>query len=261
MLTTLWSYRGFVFGSIRNEWIARFSGSTFGVLWLLIQPLVQVATFSLILSHILTAKLPGTQSPHGYALYLLAGTIGWSLFSEILNRSLGVFIENSNLLKKISFPRVTLPIIVTGSALVQNILLTISIMIIFSLMGESPTWIQLWLFPVTLITLMFSLGIGLILGVLNVFLRDVGQIVPVLLQIIYWFTPIVYPKNIIPEPYREWLDLNPLTALVDSYHAILVYHSPPDWISLLPLIGLTLLSLGLGLILFRKASGELVDQL
>lgn len=261
MLQALWAYRGFIFGSIRNEFTSRFSRSALGLLWMLIQPLVQVATYALVLSNLFAARLQGVEGTHAYAYYLMAGTLAWSLFSEVLTRCLTVFIDNGNLLRKMSFPRITLPAIVTGSALLNNVILLFSILAVFLTMGQTISWNVLWLIPLMLLLLLMTLGLGLVLGVLNVFMRDVGHIVPVVLQIFYWFTPIVYPREILPEPYRGWLRYNPMDPLIGAYQEVLVYQRAPNFDGLWPLCPLTIVLLGFGFWLFRKASPELVDVL
>ena len=115
LFKSLWDYRGFVFSSIRNEFSARFARSRLGGLWMIINPLAQVAIYALVLSNVLAAKLPGIDNKYAYALYLMAGMLAWSLFSEIISRCLTLFIDQGNLMKKMRFPRITLPVIVVGS--------------------------------------------------------------------------------------------------------------------------------------------------
>jgi lipopolysaccharide transport system permease protein len=261
MLKALWSYRGFVISSIRNEFISRFGRSKLGGLWMIIHPLAQVAIFALVLSNVLAAKLPGIENTNAYALYLMAGTLAWSLFVELINRCLTLFIEQGGVMKKMYFPRITLPAIVVGSSLLNHLLLFVSIIAIFSLLGKNPDWTALWILPLTVIVIALALGVGLILGVLNVFVRDVGQVVPVILQLLFWLTPIVYPASIIPENFKDFLNYNPLYPLVSAYQKVLVYNTPPD---LEPMGVLSAVATGillLGLFIFRRASPELVDVL
>src|SRR5690606_31329115 len=105
------------------------------------------------------------------------------LFSEIVSRSLTLFIEQGNLMKKMSFPRITLPAIVVGSSLVNNVLLLMAMLGIFLLLGHHFTPAMLWLLPLTATVAAFAVGVGLTLGVMNVFLRDIGQVVPIVLQV------------------------------------------------------------------------------
>nr|VFK10874.1 MAG: lipopolysaccharide transport system permease protein [Candidatus Kentron sp. LPFa]VFK27309.1 MAG: lipopolysaccharide transport system permease protein [Candidatus Kentron sp. LPFa] len=261
MLHSLWRYRHFILSSIRNDLITRFVRSKLGGLWIIINPLAQVAIYALILSNILGARLPGIDNKYAYAIYLMAGLLAWTLFTEILNRCLNLFIEHGNLMKKMNFPRITLPAIVVGSNLINNGLLLIAMLGIFLLLGHHFSLIMLWLLPLTVILTGFSLGIGLVLGVINVFLRDIGQVIPIILQVCFWFTPIVYPANIIPETYRHWLNLNPIYHFTSAYQNVLVYGRPPQFEGLIVISALTLLLLLLSLFLFRRANEEMMDAL
>lgn len=261
MFHSLWQYRYFIKSSIKNELVSRFARSKLGGLWVIINPLMQVAIYTLILSNVLATKLPNTTNKYAYAIYLMSGLLAWTLFSEVLNRLLNVFIENGNLMKKVSFPRIALPAIVAGSQLINNILLFIAIAVIFLLLGHKLTINTLWLIPLTLMLLLFSIGLGLILGTLNVFLRDIGQVVPIILQIWFWFTPIVYPENIIPERYQHLIQLNPIYHFTHAYHNLLIYGNAPSIENILTISIFSIIMLVLSFLLFRRASEEMVDVL
>jgi lipopolysaccharide transport system permease protein len=228
---------------------------------MILNPLAQVVIFAFVLSAVLSAKLPGISNRHAYVIYLMAGILGWSLFLEIVNRCLTLFIDNGNILKKLVFPRIALPLIVTGSASVNNALLFFAILLIFGVLGHVPGTALIWLPALMVVNVALALGLGLALGVLNVFMRDVGQIVPVVLQFVFWFTPIVYMVDIIPEQYRGWVFLNPLIPIITGYQNALLYNRAPDWAGLgfVALVAAGLLAFAL--VLFRKASPEMVDQL
>ncbi|MDB5755681.1 MAG: lipopolysaccharide export system, permease protein [Massilia sp.] len=261
MLDGAWRYRYFISSSILTELRIKFVRSRLGGLWMILNPLAQVLIFAFVLSAVMSAKLPGITNRFAYAIYLMAGTLGWSLFAEIINRCLTLFIDSGNILKKLAFPKIALPLIVAGSALVNNILLFLAILLIFGALGHVPGASLLWLPLLTAVTVALALGLGLALGVLNVFMRDIGQVVPVALQFVYWFTPIVYMANIIPAHYRGWLVFNPLIPIVTGYQDVLLYGRAPDWIGLARTGMIAAAMLLLALLLFRKASPEMVDQL
>jgi lipopolysaccharide transport system permease protein len=261
MLGSAWRFRFFISSSIRTELRVKFVRSRLGGLWMILNPLAQVLIFAFILSAVLSAKLPGIDNRYAYAIYLMSGTLCWALFSEVVTRCLTLFIDNGNILKKLAFPRIALPLIVAGSALVNNFLLFLAVLLIFGVLGHVPGTALLCLPVLVAITLALALGLGLTLGVLNVFMRDIGQVVPVLIQFVYWFTPVVYMINIIPAAYRDWMFINPLIALVTGYHDVLLYNRVPDWAGLAGTALLAVALLGFSLVLFRKASPEMVDQL
>jgi len=260
-LLATWCYRGFVISSIRTELRAKFTRSKLGGLWMILHPLSQVLIFAFVFSSLLSAKLPGIASPHAYAIYLLAGTLAWALFTEIVNRCLTLFIDNAPLLRKVSFPKITLPLIAMGGALVHNAFLFAATLFVFGLLGHVPGAAILWLPVLMGVTVALAFGLGVILGVLNVFMRDIGQVVPVALQFCFWLTPIVYVESIIPPQYRGWLVLNPLAPVVKGYQNILLYNRPPEWGGLGVTLVVTLVLFAVSLVLFRKASPDMVDQL
>lgn len=261
MLVGTWRYRHFILSSIRSDFQARFIRSRLGGLWMVLHPLAQVVMFALVLSAVLSAKLPGIENRYAYAIYLMAGILAWSLFSEIISRCLTIFIDNGNLLKKLVFPRISLPVIVAGSAFVNNTLLFSAIIAVFAVLGHIPSVSLVWLPFLFAVNVALALGLGLVLGVLNVFMRDIGQIVPVLLQFGFWFTPIVYMPSIVPEAYRHWLPFNPMYHVVTGYQDVLVFDRAPEVTGPLVVAVLAIALLGFALFLFRKASAEMVDVL
>jgi lipopolysaccharide transport system permease protein len=258
-----WRYRHFILSSIRTEFRARFARSKLGGLWMIIHPLAQAAIFALVLAEVMGARMPGAAAGgrFAYAMYLLSGMLAWSLFSEIVTRCLTVFIDNGNLLKKMLFPRINLPLIIAGSALINNLLLLLAILVVFALAGHFPGARLAWLPLPMLVTLLLALGVGLLLGVFNVFVRDVGQVVPIALQLAFWFTPIVYTPDIVPNGLRSLLELNPMTPIVRSFQNILLFDRPPQLGALAWILAVTLVLLSTALVLFRRASAEMVDVL
>lgn len=261
LVFAVWRYRYFILSSIKNELRLRFIRSKLGGLWMIIHPLAQVLIFATILSEVLSAKLPGIDNKYAYALYLMAGTLGWTLFAEGVSRSLTLFIDNGNLMKKMAFPRICLPLIAGGTVLVNNIFLLGAILGVFAVLGHFPDANVVWLPALMLLTLLLSIGLGLILGVMNVFMRDIGQVVPVILQALFWLTPIVYNLNILPKQYQDAFKLNPLVPLITSYQNVLVFGKAPVWSDLGWLMAGVMVLLFVALLVFRRASPEMVDML
>lgn len=261
MFKSLWNYRHFIFSSVKNDLLARFLRSKFGALWVIINPLSQVLIFALVLSNIMQARIEGLDCEFSFSIYLLAGILAWNLFFEIVTRSLTLFLDNANMLKKINFPKITMPVIMLGSCILNNFFLFMCIVIIFFLTGHGFNFSLLALIPLIITTVTLAFAVGLILGILNVFLRDIGQVVPILLQVMFWLTPIVYPVNIIPKEYRYFLSFNPMTPLVEGYHDILLYGKIPDFSHVCGVFVMGCLLTFIGLTMFRKASSEIVDVL
>ncbi|GAA5523456.1 polysialic acid transport protein KpsM [Microbulbifer aestuariivivens] len=261
MFDGLWRYRGFILSMIKNEFRAKFVRSKLGGLWMILNPLSQVAIYALVLSNVLSAKLPGISNRYAYAVYLMAGLLSWTLFSEIVGRFLNLFVDQGNLMKKVSFPRITLPIVVVGSCLINNILLFFSILFALVVLNFDIGLNVFWILPLTLLVVTFSLGIGMLCAVINVFVRDVAQVIPVLLQIWFWLTPIVYPVNIIPKKYHDVMAMNPVAPLVGAYQDVIVHGKSVDIESLLPVLMLSITLVIFSFYIFRRASSEMVDVL
>lgn len=262
LLSAVWRYRYFILSSIKVDFRSRFVRSRLGGLWLIIHPLVQAAIFALILGQLLSGRLPDmADNKLAYAIYLLAGTLAWNLFTEVITRCLTVFIDNGNLLKKLVFPKICLPLIVTGSAVINNALLFGAILVVFAVLGYIPGPRVLWIPVLTIITLGLALGIGLILGTLNVFIRDIGQIVPIALQLGFWFTPIVYTPDIVPEAVGDLMKFNPMYWIVGAYQDAILYDTSLAWKQLGFILITALALLRISIALFRRARNEIVDVL
>ena len=262
MATAAWRYRTFILSSIVRDYRARFARSKLGLLWLVVHPLVNAAIFALVLSEMMAAKLPGMAGDKlSYAVYVMSGALGWSLFAELVGRCTGIFVENGDMLKRLQFPRISLPLIVAGSALVNALLLYAAIILIAALLGRPPGLATLWIPVVMLVPLALGLGLGLLLGVFNVFVRDISQVVPVVLQVGFWTAPIVYVPSILPATIAPLVERNPMTPVVQAFQSAMLYDLRPDWTSLAGVTIAAVVLLAVSLFMFRRASPELVDAL
>ena len=261
MLRAIWAYRGFIRGSVQREFQIKYRNSLLGAAWNIINPLAMIVVYTVIFAQVMRAKLLGVDSTFAYSIYLCAGVLTWGLFAEMFGRSQNMFLENANLLKKISFPRITLPIIVVANAGL-NFVIVFSLFLAFLVVsGNFPGWVTLAIVPVLVLQITFAMGLGMVLGVLNVFFRDVGHFFGIFLQFWFWLTPIVYPANILPERIKPLLALNPMASIVAAYQGILVNQQWPHWVSLWPTALLSVAFCFLGLHLFKKNVGEMVDEL
>lgn len=257
----IWQFRGFIVGSVRREFQARYRNSLFGAAWTILNPLSMIAVYTLVFSQVMRAKLPGVDSTFAYSIFLMAGLIPWGLFAEIVSRGQNMFLENANLIKKVSFPKGCLPAILLLSSL-SNFAIVLSLFFIIALfLGLVPGLPILAVIPLVLLEIAIAMSLALILGVFNVFFRDAGQLTGILLQFCFWLTPIVYAIDIIPEGYREWLKLNPLVPLFTGFQTIFVQGQWPDWSSLGPTLVVAVLLIIYASIVLKKRSDDMVDEL
>lgn len=261
MMQALWAYRGFVLGSVRREFESKYRNSLLGALWTIINPLTMIVVYTVIFAKLMQTKFAGVDSTFGYSIYLCVGILTWGLFTEVVSRSQNVFIENANLIKKISFPRLCLPVIVILNAGMNFIIIFGLFTAFLVISGNFPGWVFLTMIPLLLIQILFSIGLGITVGVLNVFFRDVGQLFGVILQFWFWLTPVVYPITILPESVRAMIRFNPMASLLGAYQDVIVRAKMPEWQTLWPIMLLSILLCLLGFHLFRKHAGEMVDEL
>ncbi|HET7400891.1 MAG TPA: ABC transporter permease [Usitatibacter sp.] len=257
----VWRYRGFILGSVKREFQARYRGSMLGSAWNVLNPLAMIAVYTIVFSQLMRARLPGVDSTFAYSIYLCAGILSWGLFTEIVSRGQNVFLENANLIKKLSFPRICLPVVVVLSAAL-NFAIIFGLFTAFLLATHNfPGVVYVALLPVLVVQVAFAIGLGVILGVLNVFFRDVGQFFGIVLQFWFWLTPIVYSQSILPEAVRPLMAWNPMAAIVTAYQDVLVNAAWPRWASLIPVTVLSIVLCLFAVRLFLKRSGEMVDEL
>jgi lipopolysaccharide transport system permease protein len=259
--TALWAYRGFVLGMVARDFRGRYLGSVLGASWAVLNPLAQILIYTLVFSRVMQARLPNVQDTLAYSLFLCAGLLTWSYFVEVLLRSQTVFLEQANMLKKVSFPRITLPSYVFLSASVNCAIVWGLFLGFLLLSGRWPGWVLVALVPLLIVQQVLAAGLGLALGVANVFFRDVGQAVGVGLQFWFWLTPIVYPIGTVPEVARGLITWNPLYPLIVSYQRIIVEHQWPVWSHLWPVCILATAAVVVSETMFRHLAGAMVDEL
>jgi lipopolysaccharide transport system permease protein len=261
MFSNLWAYRHFIISSVRGEFKGRFARSRLGGLWFVLHPFAQALIYSLVLSGVLQARLPKNDIPGAFPIYLLSGIAAWGLFSEILTRSMTVFIEQAPIMKKVAFPRLCLPIILGGTALINHVLLLAAVFVACVFFGHLPGQTLILLPLGILLIAALAFGLGVILGVMNVFMRDVAEVLSIVLQLWFWVTPIVYPKGVLPLELQFIVMINPMASLVAIYQDAFLFDrwTPPA--TLIYPSALALLIVAFAIQLFRRASPELVDVL
>lgn len=262
MFRSLWQYRGFIWGSVLREFNGKYRQSLLGTLWAVSGPLTMIVIYTVVFARLMRPTLPGHEStPFAFSIYLCAGVIMWSLFAEMLGRMNSIFLDNGNLIKKISFPRICLPMIVILSALINFTILFCIYLVFLALIDHWPGWPLLSVIPLLLLQLLFTMGLGVALGTLNVFFRDVSQITGVVLQFWFWLTPIVYTIQALPEGVRKLAHFNPLLPLIAAWQTVFLDRTWPDFSSLIWLAAFALFVIWLGAWLFLGRVGELIDEL
>jgi lipopolysaccharide transport system permease protein len=261
MLRECWDFRGFILASVRRDFVSRYLGTNLGFVWALAQPVAMIAIYTLVFAEIMRPALPGHASRFAYGLHLCTGMILWQLFSDLLGRGVLMFVQNATLLKKVSVPKLGLALIATLSALL-NFAVLAGVFILFLLAaGMFQGSVMLALVPVVVLVVVFAAGLGTLLGCINVFYRDVAQAVTLALQFWFWLTPIVYPADALPRTLANAIAWNPLTPIVQYAQTVVLDGRVPSPSSLMYPLIIAVLSAILGWVMFRKLSGEIVDEL
>jgi lipopolysaccharide transport system permease protein len=261
MVRAVWAYRAFIVGSVQREFQSKYRNSLLGAAWTVLNPLAMIVVYTVIFAQVMRSRLPGVDSTFAYSIYLCAGVLTWGLFAEIIGRAQNMFLDHANLLKKLSFPRLCLPVTVVANASLNFAIVFALFTMFLVISGNFPGWAYLGLLPLLAIQIAFAIGLGISLGVLNVFFRDVGQFFGIFLQFWFWLTPIVYPASILPESMRPMMAFNPMATLTAAYQTILVTGQWPNWQTLWPVALLSSLLCALGFRVFKTHAGEMVDEL
>ena len=262
MFAKVWRYRQFIYSSVKREFQSKYTGSLLGSLWAVFQPLSMILVYAIVFSKLMRGRMEGMESlPYAYSVYLCCGVLAWNLFAETLDRMVNVFLVNRNLLKKVAFPRLCLPIISVSSSLL-NFSIGFGLFLLFLLfVGQLSFPVCLWFLVLIPIQSFFTVALGIGLGVLNVFFRDVGQFIHAIMQFWFWFTPIVYPETVIPERLQPLLQINPMYHIITGYQQIFVYGKSPSLLGLSAVLLLSAVLAVFSLHFYRQHVGELVDEL
>lgn len=257
----LWACREYIVVAVVRELESRYKKSTLGVLWLILNPLVMILIYSTVFSGVMQTKIQSNISNSSYSIFLMAGLIPWGSISDLISRGPNMFIEKAHLLKKIRFPWVCIPIVISISNLINCSIVFSVFCIILIVLGVFPGYSTLWIFPLMVLQVFMCISLGTIIGIFNVFFRDVGQITPIAIQLLFWGTPIVYPKDILPNAIQSIVSLNPILPIITSYQNIFLGMGSPVVLDLLYPIVFSLVLYVLAAISLLKFRSKIMDEL
>jgi lipopolysaccharide transport system permease protein len=209
----LWEYRELLYFLVWRDIKVRYKQTALGAAWAIIQPLFTMVVFSLFFGHL--AKVSSDGIP--YPIFSFAALVPWTFFANGLSQSSNSLVGSANLLTKVYFPRLTIPIASVLSGIVDFVLAFIVLLGMMLYYGITPTLNVLWLSLFLLLALITSLGVGLWLSALNVEYRDVRYVVPFITQFWLFVTPIAYPSSLLQEPWRTIYGLNPMVGVVEGF--------------------------------------------
>ena len=253
-LRELWQSRELLYFLTWRDIKVRYKQAVLGILWALLVPFLKMVVFSLVFG-----RLAGIDSEgYPYAIFMYAGLLPWQFFSSALSASGQSVVAGAAIITKVYFPRLILPIASVGAGLID---FAISFLILGGIMafyGFAPGIQVFLLIPLTLLTILATVSAGVLISALNTAYRDFRFILPFLVQLMMYLTPVIYSVTILPERLQWLLWLNPLTGIIDGYrYAIL--GRPFDWIPLTISIAMILAILMIGLVVFRRTERFFAD--
>ena len=254
-LDSVWRYRELLHFLVLRELKIRYKQAALGAGWVIIQPLFTVAVFTAVFG--VFARIPSDGFP--YALFALAALIPWTYFAEALRRSVTGLVDDSELIRKIYFPRLVLPIAAVIAPLV-DFLISLGVLLLVMAWYRIPPTLHLLIMPGFLaMAVGLALAFGLWLGPLNVRYRDVKYILPFFVQVWMYASPVVYPLSMVPERWRLLYSLNPMVGIIEGFRWTLLGTTTPDPTAIAMTIALTLVLLAGGLLFFRRAERTFAD--
>lgn len=254
-LPSLWRYRDFLGFQVRQAFLVRYRQSVLGIGWAIARPVVTTLVFTLLLGQMAGVDAEGFP----YAVYAFLGITGFQLFSSAVSRSCTSVLAGAHLCAQVWFPRVVLPLASLVVALVDYAIALVPLGILMAWLGVAPAATVWLVLPLAFVTAVVGGGIGMGLGALNVFRRDVGFLVPYLLQVAMFATPALYPAEVVPEGWRVLYGLNPAAGLVQAHRAV-VLGTPVDGELLALSLGSGLVWAVLGTLVFTRLQRRFVDH-
>lgn len=262
-LRDLWRYRDLLRMFVWRDFVAVYKQTILGPIWFFIQPLLTTATFTVIFSGV--ARLPTDGLPP--LLFYFAGTTPWNYFATAVTKTSATFVTNSNLFGKIYFPRLVSPLSVVISTLVQ---FGIQFVLLFVIMGWylwkgdtplRPDWAGIVVMTPVLIGLLagLGLGVGIIVSSLTTKYRDLSFLVNFGVQLAMYATPVVYPLSMVSEKYRHWLELNPMTPIIEAFRSVYLGVGSFSWGGLGFSAAFVMIVLFCGVLIFNRVEKSFMD--
>lgn len=256
LLKDLYFYRELLKTNIKKDVGGKYKKSFLGVIWSFINPLLQILVYWFVFDKILHSS-----DKENYVVYLCCGLIPWQYFAAVVNRGAATVIDNGNVLKKVYFPREILPISLVASETVNFMIATIMILVFVIAGGISLTFNILWYFVILLIQFLLSIGIAFMVSSISVYVRDLIHILGIIIQLMFYATPIVYSMSQVPENFSWVAKLNPMAYIIDSYRNIFYEGTMPrfDYLGISLLFAIVFCIFGY--IIFKKLERRFAEEL
>lgn len=255
-LNELWEYRELLYFLVWRDVKVRYKQTAIGAAWAIIQPLLTMVIFTLVFDKF--AKMPSDGLP--YPIFSFAALLPWTYFSRSLSQSVLSVVNNANLITKVYFPRLLLPISATLAGIIDLAISFVFLLAMMSWYGITPGWAIFSLPVFVVLAILTALSVSLSLGVINVRYRDVGQAIPFLVQIWTFVSPVAYPLSVVPEKWRLVYELNPMVGVIEGFRWALTGSGDAPVLSILLSTTISAVLLYTGILFFRRMESTFADE-
>ena len=248
----LYNYRELLKTNVKKEIRGKYKASFLGVLWSFINPLLMVLVYAIVFPYIMRVQT------ENYLIFLICGVIPWNWFTNVISQGTTCITNNANLIKKVYFPREVLPISTVTAGLI-NFLISCIIIVIFVLLGGCGlSWHIVFLPLIALVQYLISLAMIFVLSAINVYVRDVEYMV---INMLFYATPILYSSSMFDKGWFIWVfRFNPFAHLINAYRDIFYVHEIPNVVNLLILLGVSVIALIIGYMIFKKLEKRFAEE-
>jgi lipopolysaccharide transport system permease protein len=252
----IWAYRELLFFFVWRDIKIRYKQTVIGIAWAVLQPLFMMMIFTLFFGTL--AQIPSESIP--YPLFCYAALLPWTCFSESLNRSSNSVIADANLIMKVYFPRIIIPL---SSVLVPLVDFIFAFIVLLGLMlyfHYAPTILMLWVPIFLFLELLLAFGLGLWFSAINVKFRDVRHAVPFLIQLLMFASPVIYSSSFVPERFQvAYGIINPMSGIIEGFRWAILGTTPPSYMQLLTSAAIIIIILVTGFFIFQRRQTEFAD--
>ncbi len=247
------------FSFAKRDFKERYVGTGLGQFWYILSPIITIFIYTVIFSDFMSMKLNIIDNSYSYSIYLVPGLLAWTTFSIIISRLSNSFEEKANLIKKINVPMYTFQLsILLTELLLFFISIALGLGFLF-LVNQPITLTFLWMIPVMLMQVVFAFSIGVILSLFTPFFKDLKEAVPIIIQLWFWMTPIIYMKEMIANKYPLLLTYNPFYYFVHIYQDIFLYSKAPSFEDLSTILTMTIITFFIAGYLYKKMIATIKD--
>jgi lipopolysaccharide transport system permease protein len=253
-LRGFWAYHELLYFLIWRDVKVRYKQTVLGVAWAILQPVIMIVIFTLIFGRVV--GLPSDGIP--YALFAYAGVVTWTFFSGAVTKSGNSLVGSSHLITKVYFPRMMVPAAAVLAAVVDLLLAFVVLVPLMVYYGVVPRWQIVTILPLIVLLVLLAFGVGMWMSALNVKYRDVGFILPFMIQIWMFLSPVIYPSSALPPKFRTVMMFNPVSGIIEASRSAL-FGLPFNWPAILISCVITFLILACAAFWFRRMEREFAD--